>query len=116
MTLPDDISTWLYMSGFLIKGYGFCLFAWWWRKAKTEDAHVSTVFIYITAILLASFIRDGIEMYGGYCRSTVALDMEQMREWVYDTWFWPMRMVVVNVAFLVLIVHMSVRAFIQRKR
>jgi hypothetical protein len=114
--IPDDIATWTYIWGFLVEGYGFLLFFWWWNKARREDAHISTVFIYIMAILLGSCIRDAVEMYAGYCRTTLDIPYEAMRDKVYEAWFWPGRMVIVKIAFTVLVIHMSVRAFWQRRR
>ena len=115
MTLPDDMATWLYFYGFLIKGFGAGLFLWWIGKARGEGAEISTMFVYMTILLLGSAARDIVETYGGWCRSTLNFNMEQMAEHVYDTWFWPLRMVIPNAIFTVLVGHMAYRAFWQRK-
>lgn len=114
LLIPEDMATWMYALGALVKGYGFGLFMWWICKAKRADAEISTMFIYITILLFGSALRDLIETYGGFCRGTLQFDTVQMRTWVYDTWFWPARMVIPNAVFLILVGHMSYRAFWQR--
>jgi hypothetical protein len=111
--VPDDLATWMYAMGFLIKGFGFFLFLWWLRESEWK---ASSMFIYITLLLLGSAMRDGIETYGGFCRSTLNLSQSGMQKWVYDMWFWPARMVIPNAIFAVLVGHMTYRAFWKRKK
>lgn len=87
-----------------VSAYGFVLFLGCWIHKKSA----SSVYIYITFLLLGMAIDNGCEAYARYQWIQFGLDTFRKTAW------WPMRLVIELVALSSLIGHMTLRAFVWR--
>ena len=83
----------------VVSFYGFVLFCWWWAY----KGEASTIYIYLTILLLGLGIDNGIEAYARYQWLATGVDSFRLTVW------WPLRLVVGTIALFALVGHMTVR-------
>jgi len=106
--VKNDLVLWIYSLTALVSLYGFCLFAWWWKKR----GRASAVYGYVTFILL------GITLYNtgsGYVRWYRYTDHDHYMD-LMGTWWWTGRLWIILLSVLAIVIHMSYRVFWQRHR
>jgi len=99
-----DPALWIYLLTLLVSLYGSGLFFWWWIKKRGA----SSVFMYVTFIFLGETIETAITMGARY--RWVSCGIDSWHAYV-NSWFWPLRMVVLTGALLFIVVHMTWRVF-----
>lgn len=92
----------MYLSTFTVSVYGIVLFGFeWWRKRQA-----SSVFIYVFFILVGIAHNYGTSMVMRYLYLT---DRKEWIEFLLNSIWWPMRCVILFVALVCIVGHMTVR-------
>ena len=105
-----DITFLLYVVLSVVSFYGFVLFLWWW--GKTHRFKVGPVYAYVTFLLLGLFISHST---GAYVRWYRFVECDYYLELVSE-WWWPVRLVLLLFCTILLVGHMSWRAFVVKDK
>jgi len=104
-----DIAIILYTSISIISLYGFFLFLWWWKKSN--NIKVGPVYAYVTFLLLGLFINFSLAAFVRSCRlAESSVDLYRL----HTKWWWHARPVLLLLSVLLIVGHMSWRAFIKK--
>jgi hypothetical protein len=91
----------------ILSGYGFGLFAWWWRVM----GKASEIYIYITLLFLGIFVSAGA---GIYSRIIHCVDNDYYHEFIFSYW-WALGPCVVLAVLLAINIRMTRRVLRWRK-
>jgi hypothetical protein len=100
----SDLAYWLYVFTILISIYGTSLFVWWWVKMGKASA----VYVYVTLLIIGEGISSGMSLYA---RHLFLTDGYEVYTAYLKSGVWPYRHLLVFMALVMLVGHMSYRAF-----
>ena len=99
-----DLAYWLYIITIVVAAFGAALFTWWWIK----KGKASAVYMYVTILLLGEAVSSTLSLWARHLWFTASND-------VYVGFLrsnlWAFRHFVVLVGLLLLVCHMTYRAF-----
>ena len=106
--MTHDIVWWLYLLIAIFSWYGFGLFGWWWLKLR----HATRPYMYVTFTYLGLGIYSSGDIFA---RSLRFANAQQYYDFMGST-IWTLRPIIVLLAVVVMVSHMSYRAFYLRPR
>jgi len=102
-----DPTACIYSMTLLVALYGAFLFLWWWEK----KGRASAVFAYVTFMFIGEILESSLSLYARY------LYFKDNHDGYYNfvnSWIWPGRKIITLIAFLLIVVHMSYKVFVQK--
>jgi len=104
----SDATFWMYVATWIVSGLGAWLFIWWMIKAGSA----SSVYIYVTLLLIGQWVSSGL---AGWARIIYwKVGLLEYRLFLESNW-WVLRTSITLVALIAIVTHMAHRAFFQRK-